>query len=206
VVGGHLFEQMWRRSPSAEVRPASMNTVVAAFDERVSALLARHPGKKAVLYTASGFEDDEHVRGIGAAIRATQADSHWYCRMHPVRMGDARRFQELLRESGARSFDVENATALPLYGLLRHMDLHVTEGSSTIIEATNFGVPSVLWGTLEVASYPAFISSGWLRAASQTELPEVMRQQVLARAGLTRESSEGEPVGLPELLALAQRR
>jgi hypothetical protein len=207
LVGGNLFADMWRESePRTEA--------VRLHDELVVSLLRRHAGRPAVLYAANGLEDDAQLRALGKVIGATRNELFWYCRPHPNRPADGPRMERCLREGialgnpsasrGALDVDVENATALPLYALLRHMSLHVTETSTTVIEASAFGVPTVLWGTLEAPSFMTYIASGMAKAAAPDEVPDALRAQLAAKARLPR-PPRVDPAGLGELLALASR-
>jgi hypothetical protein len=109
-----------------------------------------------------------------------------------------------LRAAGARDFDIDNATDLPLYALLRHVALHVTESSSTVIEAAGFGVPTVLWGRLDAESFASYIASGWVLPAEPADVPGALDRQLAARETLSYDAGVVMPPGLPELLALAR--
>jgi hypothetical protein len=194
LVGGNLFAHMWHDGK---------DDVVQRYDERVRSLLARHPGRAAVLYASNGLEGDEQLRALGRIIHETRGDLYWYPRAHPCRMGEGDRLERLLREGGATDFDRDNATALPLYALFRHMDLHVTETSTTVMEAASFGVPTVLWGHLEAAMFPAYTASGMALPAAPADVPNALRAQLAARARLRDLHRPKAPADLDRLLALA---
>lgn len=197
LVGGNLFANMWRDG---------RNEVVHRYDEDVSGQIARHPGKVAVLYAANGLETDDQLRRLASVIRATASDMFWYCRLHPCRSTDAGRAAEILRSEQASTFEIERATRLPLYAWLRHVSLHVTESSTTVMEASDFGVPSVLFGAVEAPSFAPYVESGWLRVANAPEeVPQALRHQLAHRETLRlRMTGVVSPPGLEELLGLAR--
>ena len=57
--------------------------------------------------------------------------------------------------------DIENASKLPLPSLLRFMNVHITESSSVVIEAEQFGVPSIVINKISKEYYKNQISSGY---------------------------------------------
>lgn len=196
LVGGNLFANMWREGGSA---------LVYRYDTEVRAELARHVGRVAVLYAANGLETDEQLCRLARVIRATAGEMFWYYRLHPCRSPDAQRVAEIFAREGASTIEISQATKLPLYALLRHVSLHVTESSTTVIEASDFGVPSVLHGTVEAPSFAQYVASGWLRIAEHSDdLPGALRYQLAQRDELRRgRPGVLSPAGLDELLELA---
>lgn len=58
-------------------------------------------------------------------------------------------------------FDLEISSKIPLFILLKHSTLHLTYNSSTVLEAENFGVPSVIFDTdIATTLYDKQITSG----------------------------------------------
>jgi hypothetical protein len=206
LLGGILLQEMWKeRSSRAPLEDGDRGDgLVAVYDTRVHALFARHHGQRGLLYTASGFETDEQLALLGRAITETAGELFWYVRMHPCRLDVDQRIASGLRAAGAVTFDIENATSLPLYALLRHVAVHLTESSSTVVEAAAFGVPTVLWGTLETESFASYVASGWALPAEPADVPAALRTQLRARAALPYDPEVAIPRGLPELLALAR--
>jgi len=114
----------------------------------------------------------------------------------------------MLEKKGIKDVELGQATSLPLYALLRHMDLHITEYSSTVIEAEAFGVPSVVMNPLEADMFQEQISSGWaLPAYTAEEVMDALQLQ-LDRKKLLREAkaTRSENDGLSFLLNLIEKR
>ena len=103
------------------------------------------------------------------ALNASGIEAHFWIRLHPIALDQKGLVSRTLEDHGLRNVDVENATALPLYAILRHMDVHITEFSSVVIEAQAFGVPSVT-GEQGVIWFPNQIATGW--AVMARSLPE----------------------------------
>ena len=60
----------------------------------------------------------------------------------------------------AESINIIDATEIPLYIILQHMDVHITEFSSIVLEAQQFGVPSIVVHELGKSLYNKQIQSG----------------------------------------------
>jgi sugar phosphate isomerase/epimerase len=77
-------------------------------------------------------------------IRESPSAWRWWLRLHPCRLHEREEIRSVLTERGLHNVLLDQATDLPLYALLRHMDVHLTEWSSVLLEAESFGVPSVV--------------------------------------------------------------
>lgn len=198
-VGGNPFATMWRQDEAP---------MVAEHDRRIERLLSRHRGRTPVLYAANGLETEQQIRRFAKIVRDTKDQFFWYFRLHPCRAVAPGQIDATFRSEGATAIDVENATNLPLYALLRHVSLHVTESSTTVMEASEFGVPSVLAGASEAPSFQQYVDSGWLRVADDLEtLPEHMATQLGRRESLRAAlPPDTEPPGLEALLSIGGRR
>lgn len=180
VVGGNLFLERW---------VAGEDATVQAYDDVLRELKRPFRDHVHVLYTLNGCTRDElqeMVDVIQAADRGGLICRFWI-RVHPVNLGQAPTVRRLLKESKLDNCDLENATALPLYALLRHMDVHMTEFSSVVIEAESFGVPSIIRELGEV-SYSSQIRDGWvLPARSVHEAARAIQVQFSQREHLARQ-------------------
>jgi hypothetical protein len=75
----------------------------------------------------------------------------------------------LVRENRISNGEVDLATDLPLYALLRQMDLHLTFYSSSVLEAKDLGVPSIVVGDYGKELFSDQILSGWALPADTPE-------------------------------------
>jgi hypothetical protein len=92
-----------------------------------------------------------------AAIEAAPPSWTWWIRLHPAMLDERPAIEAAAATLGGRRVVIDEATRLPLYALLRHMNVHVTEISSTVLEADQFGVPSVLCHPTGVEYYAPLV-------------------------------------------------
>jgi hypothetical protein len=202
IVGGNAFLERWI---------AGTDQTVREYDQLLTRLQRPSKGKIQILYTLNGSTKDE-VKAIAQIIEAVNESglqSHFWIRLHPIALDQKEAVSRTLKERGLHNVDIENATALPLYAILRHIDVHITEFSSVVIEAQALGVPSVT-GEQGIIWFPNQIETGW--AVIARSLPEwvngirlqLNRRQAL-RAAIVR-SSVSAARALDELLELLHRQ
>jgi len=102
-------------------------------------------------------------------MRQTESLCYWWLRVHPGKVKEKDVFKRLVQEAGISTGEVDLATDFPLYALLRQMDLHLTFYSSSVLEAKDFGVPSVVVGDYGKELFSDQISSGWAFPADTPE-------------------------------------
>jgi hypothetical protein len=68
--------------------------------------------------------------------------------------------------------EIATASVLPLYSLLRLADLHVTHSSSTVVEAAEFGVPSLVLSRYGLELFPEQSASGMARLVDTADAIE----------------------------------
>jgi hypothetical protein len=61
----------------------------------------------------------------------------------------------------AGPFEIDAPTAVPLHALLRYADLHLTHSSTTVIEAAQFGLRSILTSDWGAELFGTYVESGW---------------------------------------------
>lgn len=154
-VGGNLWLELWQRG---------VRDIVREYDVRIRTIKELHPEAKHILVTYE-YNIEDMLELMKKAPLAWQ----WWVRLHPTRIEEKEKIRRLIRQSGIGNCELDNATDLPLYAILRHMDAHVTECSSVVIEAETFGVPSVITRDYGVEAFPEQIASGWSVAAYTCE-------------------------------------
>ena len=157
IVGGNPFLSAWVRGEASVIQRSA--AVLAPLVGRTEKL-------KQVLWTAHGFEDDETLQRIAKVVHESRGHIHWWIRMHPVRAHRKADFLRVLAQTEG-DYNLDEASALPVYALLRVVDAHATEVSSTTIEAAAFGVPTVLVCPSEVGLFADLVQSGWATIASE---------------------------------------
>ena len=91
-----------------------------------------------------GLDNIKFINDIVPVMNELKNDYKWWIRLHPCSMQKKDEINKILIDSKLINFDIDNATDFPLYALLRHMDLHITQSSAAVFEAESFGVPSIV--------------------------------------------------------------
>lgn len=131
-----------------------------------AANLAAHGGvaRIEVLFTAQAF--NELPRCVLDAIGATP-HWRWWIRTHPQYVEAAR----AIRAACSQFANVigDEADSLPLGVLLNHCNVHVTEFSSSVLEAKAKGVRSVTVNPIGVEAFKDLIATGEVLFADESE-------------------------------------
>jgi hypothetical protein len=159
TVGGNLFLDLWR---------SSENEIVKYYDERIEKAKRNREHLIHILYTV-GYEENEKLATVFNTMKQTESLCYWWLRVHPGKVREKDVFKKLVVENGISNGEVDLATDLPLYALLRQMDLHLTFYSSSVLEAKDLGVPSVVAGDYGKELFSDQISSGWAFPADTPE-------------------------------------
>ncbi|MBU2563322.1 MAG: hypothetical protein KJ568_02610 [Actinobacteria bacterium] len=191
VVGGNLFLQRW---------VTGEDDIVRAYDKIMSDLKRDSKDKIHILYSLNGCTESD----LGAMVEIIKGvnnsglRSYFWVRLHPVTIDQIPEVKRILNENGINNFELDNATRLPLYAILRHMDIHITEWSSVVIEAEYFNVPSIMVHELGIETFPDQFSSGW--AISAYTINEIISgiQLQLERRLLLKEKRRNSAVPIGE--------
>jgi hypothetical protein len=155
IIGGNVWLDRWLSGDGS---------LTAATGRRVAALRARFPDAKVVLVTLQwGLSDAEQFAPLIELIRRGGAEWVWWIRLHPVMLRERALNSARFLELGLANVLVDEPTDLPLYGLLRGVDVHLTHSSSTVIEAGLFGVNSVVTSQYGAELYPRHMADGTAR-------------------------------------------
>jgi hypothetical protein len=165
VVGGNLFINQWL---------AGDNVVVKDYDKIMVELKASNQDRIHILFSLNGNTENELIKMIKTikGINKSGLRCFFWVRLHPVTVGQKEDVRKILIKSEINNIELDNATELPLYAILRHIDIHITEFSSVIIEAESFYVPSIVVNKMGVENFPNQFLSGW--AISAYEIEEVI--------------------------------
>jgi len=88
-------------------------------------------------------------------------DYFWLIRLHPLFNSNEvkTRIENLFEKYEITNFEIEYATKIPLYGLLKRCDYHITFWSSSCYESIAFGVPSIIINPVGLNFYKNEINS-----------------------------------------------
>lgn len=174
IVGGNLWLAEWQGD----------NDFVLYFDGLINSIKESKPAAVNILVTP--LPDDRHgFEIIMQAMRLSDPSWRWWIRLHPGQVDKKQAMEQLLDAHGIKGYELDSATDLPLYALLRHMDIHITQFSSVVIEAESFGVPSIITTKYGEEMFPGQIKTGWAVAAySSEEIINSIRLQLSHRNSL----------------------
>ncbi|MBE9065387.1 hypothetical protein IQ260_01835, partial [Leptolyngbya cf. ectocarpi LEGE 11479] len=145
-----------------------------------------------ILFTLQPINDPLPVWLI-ESIQASPKHWKWWMRLHPAMLSQSESIDKILHQNAIDDVNLQSATELPLPALLAHMDVHVTQLSSVVLEAEFFNVPSVITDDRAVQLFPKQIESSMaLLATNPKELIEAISQQSLKRKKSTTSLYKGK--------------
>lgn len=179
IVLGNLWLEQWRgHSPLTEKYDKQFIRNDDQHEER-RILVTLQP-----LYGLPGWENNLPDWFLHA-IKDSPSNWKWWIRLHPQMFKGRYDFEaqntynSIKQHNLLGKVEIKKATELPLYALLRHCDIHITGHSTTVIEAEQFGVPSVIIHINGVYHYPEQIKSGWaVTAFEQDDLIRSIETQI----------------------------
>jgi hypothetical protein len=180
LVGGNLWLDLWKKGG---------NDFIDNYDDMIIKIKTLNPNTTHILCT---YEFD--YMELVDIIKKSPASWHWWIRLHPCKLERREEIRSLIESWGITNYELDNATDIPLYGLLRHVDVHLTEYSSTVIEAEESGVPSVITRDAGTEAFPIQVSSGWvLPAYSIEEIIKAVYRQLERKTSLPRMQKDTQP-------------
>jgi len=135
------------------------NKFLKHYDERIKHIVSKN--RINVLISLQWGRDCGLSDLYQKAIMNSRDNYFWWLRLHPVMSESERKkvFKQV-KSVGSENININDATEIPLYIILQHMDVHVTENSTVVLEAEQFGVPSVITHSSGVALYQNQVKRG----------------------------------------------
>jgi hypothetical protein len=176
-VGGNLWLETWLRGDAE---------VVSRYDEKILGIKRHHTKRGHVLLTLPWGVAWPEVERQLTLVGSSNRDFVWWVRLHPAATCERERVRELLSTRAAScSFELDAATDMPLYALLRHMDAHVTHCSSTVLEAREFGLRSIISSEYGGDLFRDEIAQGWgVLAVEPAQFRRTLEQIVIQRTNV----------------------
>jgi hypothetical protein len=173
---------------------------VASALDAAGALKARASGRPVVLATLQyGLAASEQLDPLAAFIRTAGQEFAVWVRLHPAMRERREEVRALLAAAGP--FELDACSDVPLQALLPQVDVHWTHSSSTVIDAAQFGVPSVLGSEYGAELFAPLIAGGVARI--ETGDAQALRAALLAALAAPRTAGQdaaGAAAGLAGLL------
>lgn len=168
IVGGNLWLDFWKRKG---------NELVMVYDEKIKDIKKVSSRQIHVLVTLQTYFTEELVRLLIPVMKKSSEKISWWFREQLTADAGTQQInvEQILKEGKVSNYVIKEATEYPLGALLRSMDVLVTLGSSTIIDAESFRVPSVTICTEKDALFLGQFKSG---ITVQAKTPEDIEKAV----------------------------
>lgn len=105
-------------------------------------------------------------------LKSSPDDWKWFIRFHPQYPEAKTKVLQKLSTNNFKNVVVDNISEFPLPSILNKIDLHVTEFSSTVLEAEALGVPSIVLSEYGKSLFNKQIEKGNTKFVSSKEMFE----------------------------------
>lgn len=157
-ITGNFWLQRWRNE---------RDPIVARYVEEARKLRSVDSNKTHVLVCLTwGVPEGETTKLLDAAKLCGPSTIFWW-RLHPVFAHRSAEFARVVASHGLDSSQVEQATNLPLFALLRAADVTLAHSSTTIREAAEFGVPSIVTSDYGAELHADLVQRGFVIHATE---------------------------------------
>lgn len=161
VVGGNLWLLKWKDD----------QWYVESQEEQRFGTMLREK-QRVIVYSAQPI-DQPFPGHVLEAMKNSPPGWLWLVRLHPKQIANTAEIVDFLRAAGVSQFEVEQATRLPLYSLIKKSHYHITCWSTVCYEALVFGVPTSIVHNNGKSLYEDYITKGiFSYAESAQELLE----------------------------------
>lgn len=148
-VATNHFLNIWKKNSTS---------FIVNYDKKFNEI--NNNNKKKILLTLSP-DTDCLMFDTYKALSFIQNDYNIYIRLHPNMLNELYRYKNHFKSLNLVNYEIELTSKLPLYAILRNVDLHITAQSSTVIESVEFGVFSIITSEYGAALYETQILSGF---------------------------------------------
>ena len=166
--GGNLFLSKWKDQSSDWNRH---------YGEMAAKLFgAKADGRAKVLYS---LNYDDIPDWITDAIKRSEDKYVWWIRIHPAMLAEKLdQYKRFIAEKKIKNAVIEEPSTWPLPFLLQYCDVHVTEGSSVVLEAKEYSMASVVMDPVALKVFAEEVSTGLAKYADTTgELLAAIEEQ-----------------------------
>ncbi len=151
IVGGNAWLAKWRHGDLTELEPPEAAGFAAAT-----------VGKRMILVSLQPYDVPVTAELI-KAMKNAPPDWLWLLRLHPLRRHTGPEIKAHLHAEGVINYEIDSATTLPLYLLLRLAEHHVTVFSSVVTEAAAFDLRTSLLDDISADVFRSYLDRGICR-------------------------------------------
>lgn len=194
-VGGNPWVNLWK--DCAHPLPE-----IIRITDKGKAIAKRANGKSIVLVTLQyGLDYAEQLMPLKTLIELAAKDYVFWVRLHPLMM---ERREEIRHFLDSQSVELDEVSDLPLPALLPFCNVHVTHSSSTVIEASDYGILSLITSRFGVELFPKQLSAGTAVDASDgpTDVYRALGQSQQKQCTVEQQDVARDPPPLEGLLVM----
>lgn len=144
---GNIWNDMWKESDKLPI--------VSHLDQHVIKLMEKNDYKSNILYTLQPGVKTPNL--LIYTIDHTP-NIQWWIRLHPAMISESKTYVNIFKKSP--NVNINEASLLPLPGILKHISVHITNHSSVVLDAASFSVKSIVLTELGVELYRDLVDSG----------------------------------------------
>lgn len=196
-VGGNPWAQLWNNGDT-------VNPLITGLLNRGSALQKHADEKPVILVTLQyGLSYSEQLEPLRVLIGIAHENFAFWVRLHPMMLDRRKEVREYL---GPYPIELDEASDLPLHALLPFCDIHITHSSSTVIEAADYGIPSLITTAFGAELFPEKVKEGVAKLVDggPAAIFEALKQQVLNKKNDGTRVSTNRDSSLEGLLELIE--
>lgn len=154
VVGGN---------PCSFVLDEKGQDISFGYHVKIEKILKEKPAERNIVFTAQAFFKLPEC--LMDAISKTP-NWNWWIRIHPQYSDIKNTLKKTFEERGNNNVIIDEAEPFPLITLLKFMDIHFTEFSSSVLEAYSVGKPSIILNDKGINLFKDLIDLGVVKYAS----------------------------------------
>jgi hypothetical protein len=150
ITGGNMLLEIWKSKEYDFI-----NDYEKIFNQ------LNFKGYKILVTLSPGISSSNVLSNLFQVIAETQNQYNWLIRLHPNMLSQKKNVIHDLKSYGIYNYEINQISRLPLYTILNNTDLHITHSSSTVIEASMFGIQSVIINEYGKELYAKQIDEGY---------------------------------------------
>lgn len=168
-IGGNLWLEMWK---------GTENALVSTYNNKFKYNL-NVDNKLVILLTLQPLTFEEgYPEWLLNSINKSPDNWQWQIRLHPGMLHERDKVKKLFNPENKDKVEIDVATDSLLPIILKNVDVHITSFSSTVIEAQDFGIYSIVIDYRGEECYRTKIDTGWIVTAyNEDELIKAIQLQ-----------------------------